>query len=289
LPPPSGVLIRKAPGNDYHDFSQFVPVPFFDGWDEETVKLYKNLRPQPMSGFLTQEYDTPEFPTGFCFKLKLLSTWGDFNYIGLNGLEFFDQKGEIVLTKNQKDYKFSAEPSSVDCLPGHENDIRTIDKLVNGINNTYDDRNMWLAPLLVDRRDEGVFKVDHNEIIITFDKPKIISCIKFWNYSKTPSRGVREVEIFCDDLVIYRGYLRIAQSETESKGNQQGLITTVLFTKSQDIIQKVDANIYTEDGKPQKVTLYNEKKVINPVNENRPQTHATLERPTTSVKGLMPY
>jgi len=92
----------------------------------------------------------------------------------------------------------------VSCLTGHEDDIRTIDKLVNGNNNTFDDRNMWLAPLLLDRRDEGVFKVDHNEIIFTFDKPKIISCIKFWNYSKTPIRGVREVEIFCDDIVIYR-------------------------------------------------------------------------------------
>ena len=90
------------------------------------------------------------------------------------------------------------------CLAEHENDIRTIDKLVNGNNTTYDDRNMWLAPFLLDRRDEGVFQVDHNEIVITFDKPRIISCVKFWNYSKTPSRGVREVEIFCDDIVIYR-------------------------------------------------------------------------------------
>jgi len=42
-----------------------------------------------------------------------------------------------------------------------------------------------------------------------------------------------------------------------------GLSTSVLFTKERDIIQKVDPNLYTEDGKPQKVILYNEKKVKN--------------------------
>jgi len=54
----------------------------------------------------------------------------------------------------------------------------------------------------------------------------------------------------------------MATSEAESKNNMN-LTTAVLFTKNSDIIQKVDANIYTEDGKPQKVTLYNEKKVKN--------------------------
>ncbi len=53
----------------------------------------------------------------------------------------------------------------------------------------------------------------------------------------------------------------MATSEAESKNNMN-LTTTVLFTKNSDIIQKVDANIYTEEGKPQKVTLYNEKKVF---------------------------
>jgi hypothetical protein len=47
------------------------------------------------------------------FKIKLLSTWGDYNYIGLNGIELYDQFGEGMLTWGQKDYKIAAEPSSV--------------------------------------------------------------------------------------------------------------------------------------------------------------------------------
>ena len=38
------------------------------------------------------------------------------------------------------------------------NDIRTIDKLINGENDTFDDRNMWLAPLMNEKRDQTHFK-----------------------------------------------------------------------------------------------------------------------------------
>jgi hypothetical protein len=31
-----------------------------------------------------------------------------------------------------------------------------------------------------------------------------ISAIEFWNYSKTPSRGVREIEIILDDNLIFK-------------------------------------------------------------------------------------
>ena len=33
-------------------------------------------------------------------------------------------------------------------LPGVVDDIRTPDKLIDGVNDTYDGRHMWLAPIL---------------------------------------------------------------------------------------------------------------------------------------------
>lgn len=37
-----------------------------------------------------------------------------------------------------------------------------------------------------------------------FEKPVIISAIEMWNYSKSPLRGVKEIEIYLDDKLIYK-------------------------------------------------------------------------------------
>lgn len=42
--------------------------------------------------------------------------------------------------------KICALPSDIRHLPGMHNDIRTVEKLINGKNDTTDDSNMWLAP-----------------------------------------------------------------------------------------------------------------------------------------------
>ena len=40
----------------------------------------------------------------------------------------------------------AAYPSSINDLDGVQNDVRVVENLVNGVNNTHDGRNMWLAP-----------------------------------------------------------------------------------------------------------------------------------------------
>ncbi len=86
-------------------------------------------------------------------------------------------------------------------------DIRTIDKLVNTENETYEDKNLWLAPFINPHFGEKELdllnKFKQNIIYIYFEKPIIISAINIWNYTKTPSRGVREFEISLDDKIIY--------------------------------------------------------------------------------------
>ena len=45
-----------------------------------------------------------------------------------------------------KSSQIVCNPRSVADLPGNQGDVRTPDKLVDGVNNTYDDRHMWLTP-----------------------------------------------------------------------------------------------------------------------------------------------
>lgn len=79
------------------------------------------------------------------FQFQLFSSWGDPYYIGLNGLEFYDENGyQIQLTENN----ITAFPHSVNVLEGVKDDARTPDKLIDGINDTKDGRHMWLAPIL---------------------------------------------------------------------------------------------------------------------------------------------
>lgn len=136
------------------------------------------------------------------FQLQLLTTWGDPYYIGLNGLEFYDQNHEkITLSDNSilfcsllycccfykiirtmssvyvsfpnnitryiklcttavalqliKDSSLAlrlldiaAFPDSVNVLDNVTGDVRTPDKLIDGVNSTHDGRHMWLAPVL---------------------------------------------------------------------------------------------------------------------------------------------
>ena len=42
----------------------------------------------------------------------------------------------------------SAHPNSVNVLEQIQNDIRTPDKLIDGVNDTMDGHHMWLAPIL---------------------------------------------------------------------------------------------------------------------------------------------
>ncbi|KAJ8871960.1 hypothetical protein PR048_028300 [Dryococelus australis] len=49
----------------------------------------------------------------------------------------------ICLEKN-----VGAFPDSVNILEGVDNDVRTPEKLIDGVNDTFDGQHMWLAPIL---------------------------------------------------------------------------------------------------------------------------------------------
>ena len=53
--------------------------------------------------------------------------------------------------------------------PSAERDARTLDKLYDGVNDTYDDKHMWLAPYTPGQS---------NSIFIYFDHPVTLSMVK---------------------------------------------------------------------------------------------------------------
>lgn len=50
---------------------------------------------------------------GFIIKFVLKSTWGDAHYIGLNGIEIFDNNGDTCLFLRKKEFTINADPNSV--------------------------------------------------------------------------------------------------------------------------------------------------------------------------------
>jgi protein JBTS26 len=70
-------------------------------------------------------------------------------------------------------------------IPGHGQDHRTLDKLINGVNNTSDDKNMWLIPF--NSGEDHILKID-------LGRMTMIGAIKFYNYNKSSEDSLRGVK-----------------------------------------------------------------------------------------------
>jgi hypothetical protein len=168
-------------------------------------------------------------------------------YVGLNGIELFDQNGRDLFAVLKGQYKVVANPPGVHTIKGMENDIRRVENLVDGSNMTSDDNHIWLsqfkntkcpASVNVSGKDnEQAKKREPNFVIFMFDEPVALSVVRIWNYSKTPHRGVNEFEIEVDGLRVFRGYARKAPDEIGSFSTKvRDWSTVAIFGGEEDLI-----------------------------------------------------
>jgi hypothetical protein len=171
----------------------------------------------------------PTLPCGRRLQLDILSTWGDVYYVGLTGIEVFDEQGVRVPIAAGS---ITADPLDVNVLTGYGRDPRTVDKLVDDVNRTTDDLHMWLAPFT-----QG----GHHTVTLELGESKTISMIRVWNYNKSrihAHRGAQDVTIELDGERIFAGSIAKATGLTEGA---EEAAEHILFTTEQPIIDRLEA------------------------------------------------
>ncbi|XP_012062162.1 PREDICTED: uncharacterized protein KIAA0556 homolog, partial [Atta cephalotes] len=173
--------------------------------NDSTFNTQNEGSPKLLSDKLYRNFIIPELPSGDSLVIDIISTWGDKHYVGLNGIEIFSNTGEPARIKEIRAYT-----TSVNHSPNNHN-LYTINNLINGINRTRDDANLWLTPY-----SNG----DHHYVYMIFEFTITIAMIRIWNYNKSrihSFRGAKDVIIKLNDIIIFYG--EIAKASGDDMGS----------------------------------------------------------------------
>lgn len=102
-----------------------------DGFDEEDNKPNNDLedfQPKVKKNVDLNRQIKSKGIKGRIIELNISESWGDLFYVGLNGLEIIDVNGQPVKIDIKN---VEANPRDMNSIPGHGQDHRTLDKLIN--------------------------------------------------------------------------------------------------------------------------------------------------------------
>ncbi|KAL3662115.1 hypothetical protein V7S43_012916 [Phytophthora oleae] len=286
-PKETGFLVRKAPGVADFQFDQLLRFTD-DGGGSNKALSYSERVHYPFRAItyktpiIRQDYEAPLYPQGFLLKIICWTTWGDPYYLGLNGLELYDFSGARIVDRPTILFAVPYSVSELDHLNGQQQDTRTPDNLVSGLDkNTWEAHDSWLAPLA-----SSLGNQQGNIVYIGFDTPVVLSMIKFWNYSKTPERGVKEMDIYLDDCHLFSGTLNKAPIADRNGGFGKVHKVTeqfgqaVLFSSSQAQVAAEKRNVYYCGVEEQDVLGINEGQVMQ-------ESRAMYRKPDPGAAGVV--
>lgn len=182
-------------------------------------------------------YEIPVLPRGKSLIIEILSTWGDPYYVGLNGLDVFDEKGnQLGLQRGIN--KITAIPNDINDLPEYDNDPRTVANLLDENNFTRDDLHVWLAP------HGGTMSPPLQvaaTILIEFSSVISLSLVRIWNYNKSRThcyRGAKRIRLKMDEVIVFEGDIKISPGLLNSVEECSELI---LFSTDKIILEAISS------------------------------------------------
>lgn len=129
--------------------------------------------------------------------IRIYENWGDRAFVGLNGIEFFNEKGDRVAPT-----KVYCEPQEISSDNPHDNKA---DNLIFGVPYHTSPANSCLMPFSSN---------SVNTIVFNFQDYVRLSMVRIWNYNCSPATahcGVKTLEIKLDGACIFVGGLDKAE------------------------------------------------------------------------------
>jgi hypothetical protein len=308
LSPARGFELRKAPGHAGFDFGQMLPLhPPAEPAEPLPADPATNHAADRVAAAswrtgqgrhvpVAQDYFAPVHPRGLSIRMRLLTSWGDPHYLGLDALQLFGADGEPLRVHSgtappprdhadRAELRVHATPADINSLPGVHGDPRTADKLfappaghasLAPPQARKPPADVWLAPW----QPEQI-----NELYFYAESSVSLALLRVLNYSKNWARGVRDFELLVDDMLVYQGELRAAAADGAGAAWQ-----SVLLTDARELLQQEAPRVHHAKGDHDHVLLINSGQVVSRAASAAParaQIHAkgaaNAPRPSTAV------